>query len=54
MPPTALSPTALLAIRKLVLCRNYRQIVSDAQFEQKYGKHAIENPDRRMTFSASA
>lgn len=39
MAPQPLSTAQALAMRKLVLCRNYQKVVSDQEIDRAYGRH---------------
>lgn len=57
MDPVTLSPDAVLAIRKLVLVRNYKPVISDQEIDQAYGRHCAILRDyttRTPTFEVSA
>lgn len=39
MDLTPASTNQILFVRKLVICRNYRKVVSEREIESAYGKH---------------
>ena len=48
-----MTPAAILSMRKLVIVRNYRQVVSDEMINDAYGRHAAPVPARpRIIFDA--
>lgn len=44
-----MTPAAILAIRKLVITRNYRPVISDEMINDAYGRHAAPVPARPRT-----